>query len=347
MPKAPKLEGQRFGKLIILGRGVPEVSESGGSVYKTWRYRCDCGQEESVRDHRIPYCKSNMARTDTVTACSVCRAQRTCAVCSKTFASVQFRACCSDACFVMHRRQSYLDSYYRQFAADPEYNKRRAAALREKAAADPAVAERLRQHSQRQVERYTHLMQTDPEFAAQERAKNRERYAQRAETVQAQRRARRQASPELVEKMRQWSRDYYAARADEVLARRRERMEARIEAMPADEREAMLQKRRAYSAEYRRQMRYDDEKRRRMNKAAAESAARRVERMSPDELQAMLEKNREYHRRRAADPAVAARARQSQAEYRRRKALATLMGAGEALLARFHTETKSEDDDDE
>lgn len=215
MPAPIDLTGRRFGKLLVLGAGMPELSTSGKTVYKTWRFVCDCGREETIRDHRLPYCDSNRRRTDAVEACSHCRAQRVCVVCGKTFESQQYRACCSDACQLVHKRGLYLYDYYRRVAKDPEFNKVRNNRRKEKAQADPAYKAVLEKYEAAHQERKKARMAADPAYREEVNARARRNYEETVDRTKVRRRESIQARIDAMsdaeyiawaEKMREYNR---------------------------------------------------------------------------------------------------------------------------------------------
>lgn len=190
MPPPRDLTGLRLGRLLITGRGPDAVSESGKSREQQWFCRCDCGETELIPARRLPYVASNARRSDAVEACASCREARTCAFCSRVFRSRQFKACCSEACHTAHRRAIDLDAYYRKTAADPEFNRKKAAAVRARSQADPDFRARLAAWEANSNERHKARMASDPEYREQVNARARESYAANAEAIQARRRER-------------------------------------------------------------------------------------------------------------------------------------------------------------
>lgn len=60
MRKADDLTGRRFGKLLVIERAAPELTKTNKKVV-SWRCRCDCGRERTVRaeylkNGRAVYC---------------------------------------------------------------------------------------------------------------------------------------------------------------------------------------------------------------------------------------------------------------------------------------------------
>lgn len=190
MPDKLDLTGRRFGRLLVLGPGPDEASANGRTRYHTWRCRCDCGAEQTIRQHRLPHADYARARRDVLTECSTCSHTRTCGACGARFVSVQPRGYCSEACHTTIKRSNYLNHYYRLVERDPDLNRKRHLRQRERAATDPALAERMRQADARQYERHRERMRTDPVYAQQHLERARERYRQEADVVQARRRAR-------------------------------------------------------------------------------------------------------------------------------------------------------------
>lgn len=191
MPEPIDLTGRRFGRLLVQARAPDVVSASGRSRYAAWACLCDCGQSEVVPGRRLPYCESNAARKDVANACAHCRAQRVCVACGKAFESAQFRACCSDACDVMHRRANDMAHYYRQVARDPDYNRNIRAARRKRAQADPEYAERLAAQSSSSDARKRERIKADPVRQERVRENARARYWRNVEANRAKKRAAR------------------------------------------------------------------------------------------------------------------------------------------------------------
>lgn len=185
MPLASNLTGQRFGKLLVLGRAEDILSESGKTTYSAWLCKCDCGRQEVIRANRLPTCDSRRARRDVATACAHCNHQRLCKVCSRTFESARYRATCSEECAIAHKRALDMDAYHRKVARDPELNRRRYRSAKE---ADP---ERLRSAWQAAGVQRTQRLAADPTYREHVNARAREAYAARAEEIQARRRERR------------------------------------------------------------------------------------------------------------------------------------------------------------
>lgn len=183
MPAPLDLVGRRFGKLLVLKR-------TGSGRGGTWLCRCDCGREEEFPARRLPYTQYAKKRKDVADACSTCMHTRTCAACGRQFVSRQYRACCSPECERAHLRARYLQDYYARLARDPDLNRKRAAAVRERAAVDADFAQRVRAWEERAAARKRERLATDPIYADHVRRLHRERYSQTAEIVQARRRAR-------------------------------------------------------------------------------------------------------------------------------------------------------------
>lgn len=185
------LTSQRFGKLLVLRAGAPIVSNSGTTQRKSWVCICDCGREETLPARRIPYCPSNERRSDAALSCAHCRSQRVCAECGKSFESVLFRACCSDACHLTHQRGKYLDDYYRRVARDPMFNKKRGAVQRARKEVDPEFSKKLIMWAVARGEHRKILLLTDPNYRDKTNTLARERYAEQSREIQARRQERR------------------------------------------------------------------------------------------------------------------------------------------------------------
>jgi len=183
MPAPLDLVGRRFEKLLVLKR-------TGSGRGGTWLCRCDCGREEEFPARRLPYSDYSKKRKDVADACSTCMHTRTCAACGRQFVSRQYKACCSPECERAHLRARYLQGYYVRVARDPDLNKKRAAAVRSRAAVDADFAQRVRAWEERAAARKRERLATDPAYAEHVRRLHRERYSRTAEIVQARRRAR-------------------------------------------------------------------------------------------------------------------------------------------------------------
>ena len=190
MPNPVDLTGQRWGKLLAISKAPTQVSASGKMRSPAWLCRCDCGREEVFPTRRLPYCPSNAARADAATSCTHCRSQRLCAVCSKVFESLQYRATCSDACHQVQQRANQMEHYHRQMERDPDHNKQIRAQRNQRAAVDPTYAERLRQQRSGQDARKLARIKADPDRREQYNAKARERY--RAHHAEARQRINEQ-----------------------------------------------------------------------------------------------------------------------------------------------------------
>lgn len=343
MPPPVDRTGERYGRLVILGRGPDTPSSTGRSYFRTWLIRCDCGREETVRDNRIPHCESNRARSDVLESCTECAAQRTCKSCGKGFVSRLYRSTCSEECRLMLQRARDLDFYYRRLERDPGLNKRRAAMLRARAKTDPAVAARLKEHERKKTERHAARMAADPEYRERHNARARELYAARAAEVAARRRERRLQDPAWVESARAWARAYWAQHREEMLARRAELYEA----LSPERRQAVDDRRRELNRLHARNQRATPEGRERHNAYAKAARERRLAAMTPEELAQMMEAQREYARARLQDPEKRARATEQHRAYRARRALAELMKSGADLMARLEQPFDDEEDDDD
>lgn len=347
MPKPIDLTGRRFGKLIVIGRGEPEISASGKTRYATWRVVCDCGAEEVLRDIRIPHCATNIARRDAAEACVACRSQRSCAVCSRPFNSVRLQAVCSEACHVIHRRRIDMDAYYRRVERDPEVNKRKGAKIRAAAEVDAVLAKKLREQERARYYRHAERMRTDPEYAEAQRAAQRQAYASRAEEIQAARRAKRAENADIQQRMRDWAKAYWQSHAQEILAQRRRREAEKVAAMSVEERQAYRAARREQQRLYAASERADPAKRQRRNEISDAARERSFARMTPAELAAWIDRRRESERRRRESESFRERARINSAAWRQRRALNKLMGTADALAARLEQLNTTGDDDDD
>jgi len=187
VPAATDLTGQRFGKLLVLGRAPDLLSKSGKTAERTWLCACDCGNTDVIPSRRLPYCPSNAARKDAVTSCAQCRSQRVCKVCGKTFESAKTRATCSPECKTLNQRAVQLEHYYRQTAIDPDRNKRIKRDRKERAAQDPAYAQRLREQLTGQGRRKHERIMADADLHEKQKARARAHYARNAEEIQARR----------------------------------------------------------------------------------------------------------------------------------------------------------------
>lgn len=140
MPAPIDLVGRRFGKLTVVARRE--------KLYKgfMWRCQCDCGRQEDIQQWRLPYCESNRARRSAPYECATCRHTRVCVVCSAPFLSVQPRNCCSDTCQSTYNRRAWLEEYRLRLLRDPDFNRKRAAQMRELYRTCPAFVDYCRRY---------------------------------------------------------------------------------------------------------------------------------------------------------------------------------------------------------
>ncbi len=187
MPAPLNLEGQRFGKLVVIERAGKVKF---GHMVAAWKCRCDCGRYEIVPQPRLPT-RQSIPKSHRVTACEVCR-RPACVVCGKPVPMNRPRSItCSDACQQTHQRANQLAHYHKRTEQDPGY-------------------------SMRQYRRTRERMKHDPEYAAQIRERWKE----------AHRRNRANKTPEEVERDREYQRQWYADNRDYILEQRRQRLAA-------------------------------------------------------------------------------------------------------------------------
>lgn len=113
MPPPTDLTGRRIGRLTVLSRAGPRL----------WLCRCDCGNELTVKQHRLPYCPSYAARRGAVDACDDCRA-KSCVVCGAPIPASSSAVTCSTECAI-ERQKTHQREYYHRKAADPLYRAQR------------------------------------------------------------------------------------------------------------------------------------------------------------------------------------------------------------------------------
>ncbi|GEM_PF-959141 len=210
MPPPLDLTGRRFGALTVMEKAGKVQF---GRLVTAWKCRCDCGVEIIVPQPRLPHAPHIAANPRRkVDACPACRA-RPCAVCGSPVPPPSTAATCSDACAGEHLRAKHRRHYYRRVEQNPEHNRRRAARVKDKAAADPEYAARVQAWAAAAHEKKKKRLRTDPEYRQAQRAAARARYAERAEEVQTRRRQRfeRMTAHERdrwLERMRRYGRAY-------------------------------------------------------------------------------------------------------------------------------------------
>lgn len=183
VPAPLDLAGRVFGQLTVLERG-----EKLGTT-QWWRCRCTCGRVEDIPQHRLPHSNTTRARRDVVYACANCWQTRICVQCGNTFHAKMPRACCSDACQQFHDRQKWREDYHRRATSDPEFNKKRFQRVRERAAADLDLAEKLRVQNRQNNTAHRMRIDQDPERRARLIAYRAEYWQKNRATILASRRA--------------------------------------------------------------------------------------------------------------------------------------------------------------
>lgn len=101
-------------------------------------------------------------------------------VCQKPFESTQYRACCSDACQVIHKRGIYRDEYYRRVEKNPQHNRQRALRVKALTQADPARLAAVQAAEKQRQEREKERLATDPAYREHVNALARKLYQERA-----------------------------------------------------------------------------------------------------------------------------------------------------------------------
>lgn len=96
MPPPVELSGQRFGRLLVLGR-APHMNGR-----TAWLCRCDCGQDTTVLTQRL--CSARDDNPRAVRACETCRS-RACQECGKLYLRPGSTATCGNpSCRLSHRQ---------------------------------------------------------------------------------------------------------------------------------------------------------------------------------------------------------------------------------------------------
>lgn len=199
MPAPIDLTGRVFGKLTVSRLG-PTVQY--GGPCRSWVCRCECGEEITVPQKRLPYAKwiERLGSGRIVTACQTCSGGR-CEICGAVIPRKRLPArTCKGECEETRRKRRGREAFRRRIERDPDLVRRNRQRRRERAARDPEYAERLRQWYRDQHRRRRERADADPEYAERLRRQSRDTYARHAERIQAERRARFQAlSPEQQE----------------------------------------------------------------------------------------------------------------------------------------------------
>lgn len=192
MPPPSNLIGRRFGTLVVTERR-PRIIYGGRSV-TLWGAVCDCGQAGEYPQTALV--------SGRVTACPACSRPR-CEICGGPFERAGPSQKYHPACAAVARRRQWLAHYYRKVESDPDFNRRRAAAVAAKV--DELLREKRRGWSARQRER----VRQDPE--------RRERWA--AYDREWKRRWRAALTPEEREALRRRQREFWRQRALDELSR--------------------------------------------------------------------------------------------------------------------------------
>lgn len=150
MPARKDLSGEVYGRLTVI-RQAGYVEDSKRSAL--WLCRCECGRTEEISQLKLPHNASQSRKRGTRYECSVCM-RGPCAVCGKPIERETRGNTCSDQCYQEKRRRQWNDQYGRSLIRDPDFNKKRAQAERERMAADPELAERVRVRRRQAAERY-------------------------------------------------------------------------------------------------------------------------------------------------------------------------------------------------
>ena len=204
--KAPNL-GDKFGRLTITRDG--DRHRYAGREAQHWWCQCECG-----RDELVP--QSQLSRR--VAGCAVCR-RGPCAVCGGEILTAGRSNVCGQSCADIKRQSAQNRSYAKRASANPDFNRERYLAQKQRCADDPDAAERLRESRARANRRY----RSSPGGQAKNRAYQAERWrnlkqqiteqrqrfwasltdAERAERVELQ----RASSREHQRRYRQWLAD--------------------------------------------------------------------------------------------------------------------------------------------
>lgn len=220
-PPLNDLVGKLFGKLTII-----EFKGRANDAKKTplWLCLCGCGGREVILQRKLVSGK--------VTECSECQRPH-CDVCGvKIPANYPSITVCSDACGTRRKRARYREEYYRRLEKDPDLLRRANARRKERAAADPEYAARLREYEEKALERKRQKRKINHEWAELERQRARKRYGAQREQILERRKLRRQLDPDYRRHRQQQERDYYARHRDKRLKSRKETWAA----LPSEER---------------------------------------------------------------------------------------------------------------
>lgn len=182
-----------------------------GGPTREWECRCDCGAVFALPQKRIPYAEwIRKARGKAVYACDACDGNP-CVVCGVSLPRSSMRTACEGACEAERQRRAAHASYRRNAEAVKRRSLERQ--KRERAAGNPVY--------KAQDKRKWARVKADPERLRRNREQARAFYAENAERIQAERKARLTAltTEQLAERRAAW-REYqrrYAAKRRAVL----------------------------------------------------------------------------------------------------------------------------------
>lgn len=143
---------------------------------------------------------------------------RACIVCASPIPSDRRRrATCSEACAEERHRQVQRDCKRRLAVSNPLYNIQHHAAVKARAAVDPALAALLQDRQRAAWKRRQERARNDPELRARIRQQARERYALHAAAIQAERRVQLDAMSDeertaWLDEQRRYQREYASRR---------------------------------------------------------------------------------------------------------------------------------------
>ena len=132
--------GDKKGALTITAEG--QRGKYGGRPHAFWWVRCECGNVECLPAHKV-------YKYD---CCRICQ-RGPCVICGGKILSGNKKTC-SDGCFDKHRKNKFNLAYAQLISSDPEFNKKRAAKVRQKIAANPELKQKHLENERERSGRY-------------------------------------------------------------------------------------------------------------------------------------------------------------------------------------------------
>lgn len=115
MPPQLDLTGRKFGLLTVLCRnGTVKF----GRLQAAWLCRCECGEELTVAQNRLPH-RASIPAGHVIDRCETCRS-KPCVICGAPIPARVMAATCSPECAQDHKRAKWR-GYYHQYASDPAW----------------------------------------------------------------------------------------------------------------------------------------------------------------------------------------------------------------------------------